>query len=177
MLENWCWEKEILHRLSGHYQDHSKHLPDHLLSKMVAAKNVNTGLFNLRQVFFGLFDQTIHSQPETDTAATWHKLKTEVSLVESTQGTNPSASFGHLAGGYDAQYYGYLYSEVFSADMYSRFKREGILSPKVGKEYREIILSRGGSVDSIDSLVEFLGREPTQEAFLEHLGLIPSASA
>lgn len=177
MLENWCWEKDILYRLSGHYKDNSKHLPDNLLSKMVAAKNVNTGLLNLRQIFFGLYDQTIHSQPETDTAALWHKLKTEVSLVGSTPGTNPSASFGHLAGGYDAQYYGYLYSEVFSADMFSRFKKEGILSPKVGKEYREVILSRGGSVDSITSLVEFLGREPTQEAFLEHLGLTEPTSA
>jgi Zn-dependent oligopeptidase len=48
---------------------------------------------------------------------------------------------------------------------------------QVGKEYRDVILSRGGSVDSITSLVEFLGREPTQEAFLEHLGLTESASA
>jgi thimet oligopeptidase len=87
MLENWCWEKDILYRLSGHYKDNSKHLPDNLLSKMVAAKNVNTGLLNLRQIFFGLYDQTIHSQPETDTAALWHKLKTEVSLVGSTPGT------------------------------------------------------------------------------------------
>ena len=55
--------------------------------------------------------------------------------------------------------------------MFSRFQKEGTLSPKVGMEYRNVILSRGGSVDSINSLREFLGREPNQEAFLRHIGV------
>eukprot|EP01112_Ceratiomyxa_fruticulosa_P019252 TRINITY_DN6277_c0_g1_i3.p1 TRINITY_DN6277_c0_g1~~TRINITY_DN6277_c0_g1_i3.p1 ORF type:complete len:752 (+),score=161.54 TRINITY_DN6277_c0_g1_i3:2123-4378(+) len=170
MLENWCWQKEVLLRLSSHFQT-GKPLPDDILNKMVAAKNANAGLLHVRQVFYGVFDITVHTQEKVNTAEVFNKLKEEITYTVSTPGTNGSASFGHLTGGYDASYYGYLYSKVFSADLFSVFKEKGVLNPEVGLKYRNTILLPGGSKDGEQILRDFLGRDPILEPFLESIGL------
>ena len=64
------------------------------------------------------------------------------------------------------------WSEVYSFDMFeTRFKREGLLNLKVGKDYRNCILRTGGSKDAKEMLHDFLGREPNEEAFLRAKGL------
>ncbi|TMW55155.1 hypothetical protein Poli38472_013917 [Pythium oligandrum] len=171
MLENWCWEKSPLQRLSSHYLTKEK-LSDALIDRLISTKNANTGLLNKRQLLFATFDQQIHSKAKSDTAKVLKQLQSEIMLIDMTPGTNFAASFGHLAGGYDAQYYGYMWSEVFSMDMFvSRFKKEGLMNPKTGLAYRELILARGGSVDATQMLKSFLGREPNQNAFLKSKGL------
>ncbi|XP_078317964.1 thimet oligopeptidase-like [Crassostrea virginica] len=175
MLENWCWEKEPLRRMSKHYKT-GEAIPDELLDKLIKSRIANAGMFNLRQILLGMFDQTIHTQKKADTAKLFSELSQKYLGFPSTEGTNMSASFGHLAGGYDAQYYGYMWSEVFCMDMfYARFKKEGIMSPKVGGDYRRCILQPGGSIDAADMLRNFLGRDPSQESFLISKGLKPSA--
>jgi Zn-dependent oligopeptidase len=73
--------------------------------------------------------------------------------------------------GYDAAYYGYLWSEVFGDDMFSRFEEEGVTSPEVGRAYREMVIGKGGSMDPDDMLTGFLGRKPNNEAFLRKVGI------
>eukprot|EP00761_Pharyngomonas_kirbyi_P012748 gb/GECH01012775.1/.p1 GENE.gb/GECH01012775.1/~~gb/GECH01012775.1/.p1 ORF type:complete len:664 (+),score=190.56 gb/GECH01012775.1/:1-1992(+) len=170
LMENWCWEPEALSLVSKHY-DSNQVLPDDTVKKMVAAKNVNAGLINLRQIFFGLFDMTIHTSPKADTGQVWRKLREEISLIPAADNTNGAANFPHMMGGYDAGYYGYMWSEVFSADLFSRFKKEGIFNSDVGRQFRQAVLETGGMRDGEEIIRSFLGREPNQEAFLESLGI------
>ncbi|KAG8998057.1 hypothetical protein FRB94_007252 [Tulasnella sp. JGI-2019a] len=171
MLENWCWEPQVLKKMSSHYET-KEPLSDDLIHKLIQSRYVNAGLYFLRQLFFGKFDMHLHTEKtdDADYNALWGTMREKVSLVKSgTKETAGPGTFAHIAGGYDAGYYGYMYSLVFSADMYKAVFAENPLSPKSGRRYRESILQPGGSRDEMDSLKEFLGRDPDLNAFTDAL--------
>lgn len=171
MLQNWVWNKEILRLISGHFKTGEK-LPDELLEKMLAAKDFNQGYTYMRQLLFGLFDMKIHSTSgPVNATQVYNDMHRELFGYSVLEGTHFPASFGHLMGGYDAGYYGYLWSEVYSEDMFSRFHREGLLNATTGADYRRAILASGNMHDAIDLVRRFLGREPNSEAFYKKLGI------
>lgn len=61
-----------------------------------------------RQIHLATFDQFMHTQPNNDLPAIYRVLSEQIAGIPATEGTDMSASFGHLAAGYAAQYYGYL---------------------------------------------------------------------
>lgn len=176
MLENWCWSLESLRLMSQHHLT-GEPLPAELADPLVASRLANVAQFNLRQITLALFDLELHLRPQADTAQLFHEIQQGQLGYRPQEGTNFAANFGHLMGGYDAQYYGYLWSEVFSMDLFeARFKKEGILNPDTGMDYRRQILEPGSTKDADELLRNFLGREPRMDAFLVSKGLAPASS-
>jgi Zn-dependent oligopeptidase len=176
MLENFVRQPEVLNRLSGHYQDPNRTLPRELLEKIVAAEGVGKAIGVLRIVALSVLDMTYHTAVPVDTTALMEKIFVETGYLAPTPGTHFQARFGHIMGGYEAGYYGYMWSRVFAQDIFSRFEKEGILSPVVGGDYRRFILEKGGSEDEEQLLIQFLGRKPDEAAFLRSLGVTPAGT-
>ena len=170
IMENWCWEASSLRSFARHYQTGSP-IPEELVARLTAARNLNAGLRNLRQIMLGQIDLELHGPRPPADLEEMLRRRAATGLFPHHEGTFFPASFGHLLGGYDAGYYGYLWSQVFGEDMFSRFAREGVLSPAVGMDYRRCVLEPGGSRDAQQMLKDFLGRPPDNRAFLRSLGL------
>ncbi len=170
IMENWTWRPEVLARFAFHYET-AEPLPAELLEKLTGAKLLNIAISKLRQASFGLLDMALHGSDSRKDLDEILARTTEVSLFGLQEETFFPASFGHLLAGYDAGYYGYLWSEVYGDDMWRRFEDEGVTNPTVGMEYRREVLETGGSRDALDTLRAFLGREPDNGTFLRKLGI------
>jgi thimet oligopeptidase len=170
MLENWVFESEVLEKISGHYQDHSKKLPKDLLKKMLAARDFQQGRFYIRQLTFGFYDYNIHTESgPIDATKTYDDVFRELTGIDQVANAHFPATFGHMMDNYDGGYYGYLWSKVYAQDMFTVFQKEGVLSPKVGARYRNNILAPGDMEDADELLKKFLGREPNNKAFFKYL--------
>ncbi len=176
IMENWMWNADVLRRFARHYET-GEPIPEDLVEALVAARNQNIGLFTLRQVFLGKYDMMMHTSGPTPDLDGQQRVANEYTLLPLHEGTFMAAGFGHLMGGYDAGYYGYLWANVYGDDMFSVFAQEGVLSPAVGRRYRREVLEQGSSRDAKENLLAFLGREPNAEAFLAQLGITAHAAS
>lgn len=177
MLEEFVWKPEIVAELSGHWKTGEK-LPAELFEKMTAARSFLSATEYAFQAALAIADMTLHATAPADPSAVYNRIITELTGIDVPPGDNPLASFGHLIG-YENGYYGYLWSKVFALDMFSRFEEGGVLSSVVGGAYRRSVLETGSSRPEMDSLREFLGREPSEAAFARELeqGPAPSGDA
>ena len=183
MLEYWCWTPSVLKPLSKHFET-GESIPDDLIEKLISTKHVNAALFNLRQLHLGIYDMTVHTPKSHDEAmamdpsSIFNELRVQIAGIkgpeafgEQSNWGNGQSTFGHLMGGYDAGYYGYLFSDVYSADMfYSVFKPDP-MNGSEGRRYRHTVLEKGGGQDEMLSLEQFLGRHPSTDSFYKELGI------
>jgi oligopeptidase A len=179
-MENWCWEKEALAFISGHYES-GEPLPGELLEKMLAAKNFQSAMMMVRQLEFSLFDFRMHKEYQPGLAdaeqanyiqGILDDVRSQVAVVPIVDYNRFQNSFSHIfAGGYAAGYYSYKWAEVLSADAFSLFEEEGIFNTKTGQSFLSEILQKGGSEEPAVLFERFRGRAPTTDALLKHCGI------
>jgi oligopeptidase A len=174
-MENWCWEREALDLISGHYETGDV-LPQDLFDKMIAARNFQSAMTMVRQIEFSLFDFRLHLEyrPGTDNQVDkiLAEVREQVSVVSPPKFNRFAHSFSHIfAGGYAAGYYSYKWAEVLSADAFSKFEENGIFDRTTGLAFLQSVLEQGGSREPMDLFIEFRGREPEIDALLRHSGI------
>jgi oligopeptidase A len=180
-MENFCWEWDVVRDMTRHV-DSNAPLPRELFDKILAAKNFLSGMATVRQLEMGLFDMRLHTEFEAVGQRRWptpqallDDVRREVAVVPRAPYDRFIESFAHVfAGGYAAGYYSYKWAEVLSADAFSLFEEEGVLSPTAGARFRDEVLARGGSRPALESFVAFRGRPPQLDALLRHNGMIAS---
>ncbi len=174
-MENWCWEREALDLIAGHFES-GERIPDDLYARVIAAKNFLSGMQFVRQVEFSLFDMRLHSTYDPDAGETVQQLldevRAEVAVVIPPAFNRFQNGFSHIfAGGYAAGYYSYKWAEVLSADAFSKFEENGVFDRATGMQFLQNILEQGGSCEPMELFVKFRGREPKIDALLRHSGL------
>ena len=173
-MENFCWEWDVLRHMTRHVAN-GEPLPRALFDKMLLAKNFQSGMQTVRQIELALYDMHLHFDfdPSDNPLALLQRIRDRVAVVQPPAYNRLPNNFSHIfAGGYAAGYYSYKWAEVLSADAYSLFEENGVLSSEAGHRFWSEILGRGGSRPALESFIAFRGREPTIDALLRHSGMV-----
>ncbi len=177
IMENWCWERSGLDLFAAHYETNQR-VPDDLYEKMVRARTYRAANAQMRQLGFAAVDLALHQSfdpsKDGDAMAYGRDILQGHSATRLPEDYAMLAGFGHIFAhpvGYASGYYSYKWAEVLDADAFTRFKKEGITNPEVGRAFRDTILSKGNSEEAEKLYQDFMGRDPKLEPLLERCGL------
>ena len=172
-LENFAYEPEVLKLFAKHYET-NEILSDTMIEKLVRAKNFQSAMGMLRQLEFSLFDFKLHLSlyQGEEVQHLLDRTREKTSLIKPPSYNKFQNGFAHIfAGGYAAGYYSYKWAEVLSADAFFAIVDQGIFDTKLGRDYLDIILSKGGSSSMQTLFHELLGRDPKTESLLRLNGI------
>ncbi len=182
MLENFVWQPDILRRLSHHIEDGSS-LSEEDITALSKSRFVMEGYNRSRYLAMALYDLKVHSPTNNDglyeyngesydAISLYDAMMTDISGISQIPESFPVASWFHPMMGYDAGYYSYIWSETYAADLFGEFEKlqgTSIIDPSLGKKYKECILNPCAMIDGNSMLRSFLGREPSNQAFLNRM--------
>ncbi len=177
--ENWAFQPWLLKQYATHWQT-GEVIPEALVEKIIAAGKFNQGFMTTELCAASILDMKWHELESIPADAGVEfidefesKVCKEMGLIDEIIPRYRTTYFNHIfSSGYNAGYYGYLWSEVLDKDAFSIFEANGTWNKELARKFKATFLERGGSEEPMTLYKEFAGREPDNQAFLRGRGLI-----
>jgi len=175
--EDWAIHPEVLANYAVHHET-GERIPRELLDKLIEAREFNQGFDTYEYLAAALIDMQWHLADNSGLPEDVGRFERET--LESfglTHSAIPprykSPYFAHVfSGGYSANYYSYIWSEILAADAFAFMRENGGLNRENGRMIREHILSRGGSAEPMELYRNFRNGAPDVTNLLERRGLV-----
>ncbi|WP_263091744.1 M3 family metallopeptidase [Curtobacterium sp. RIT-PI-V] len=176
--EMWVSWPSVLANYAKHHETGAP-LPPELVLGLSESEGFNEGFGTTEYLAAALLDQAWHRLSAAEAAAVTSVEDFERSALEAAgiavEAVPPrysSTYFAHtFSGGYDAGYYGYIWSEVLDADTVEWFRDNGGLDRAAGRRFAERLLGVGGSKDPLEAYRDFRGRDAEVGPLLRRRGL------
>lgn len=177
-MENWATHPDIIKNYAKHYETGDL-IPQELLDKIEAAGSFNQGYSAVENLASSNIDYEWHTIGVDSKIGDASEFEAEALSKYKLNGVNAvkpryrSTYFSHIFnGGYAAGYYSYLWTDMLNYDAYQWFVENGGLTRENGQRFRDMILSRGNTLDYDEMYKAFRGSEPSIEPMLKARGLI-----
>ena len=174
--EMWILWPEVVQNYARHHETGAP-LPQELIDNLENSTTFNEGHATTSYLAAAILDLAWHELLDGETVEDV-ELFEKKAIEDYGLDFHPvptryrSTYFSHIfAGGYSAGYYGYIWSEILDAESVEWFKENGGLTRKNGQHFRDQLLGRGGSIDSMQMFKNFRGRDATIEPLLKRRGL------
>ena len=174
--ENWALDAKVLPHYAVHHQT-GQPIPQELVQKIMRARTFNQGYELGEAVTAAKVDLDWHSLPATAPRQDPDKFEAEALAKSGFDVANVppryhSPYFLHIwANGYAAGYYAYAWTEMLDHDAFAWFQEHGGLTRANGQRFRDMILSRGNTIDYAEMYRAFTGHDPRVEPMLAFRGL------
>jgi thimet oligopeptidase len=138
-----------------------------LVARLNEARRFGRGIAYARQHLYASYDMALYGEQVNAPMDAWRRMEAATTLGHVADTEFPG-TFAHVAGGYAAGYYGYMWAEVIALDMLSAYGAN-LMDPRVGARFRAEILSRGGEEPATALVERFLGRPVRHDAFFAEI--------
>ena len=175
IMENWALEPALLNLYARHYQS-GEAIPALLVDKLKASSLFNQGFETVEYLaasFLDLAWHTLRGGEAIDVRSFETGAMNALGLIRSIVPRYRTTYFNHMISGYAAGYYSYIWAGVLDKDAYEAFKEKGIFDRATATSFRQNILARLGTEDTMTLYKRFRGAEPKIEPLLRSRGLLP----